>query len=39
MKKLWLAWVLLLCGCAVAPPAGVTPVTGFELERYLGKWY
>lgn len=20
-------------------PAGVTPVAGFELERYLGKWY
>ena len=39
MKKLWLSWVLLLCGCAVAPPSGVTPVTGFELERYLGKWY
>jgi apolipoprotein D and lipocalin family protein len=39
MKKIWLSWVLLLCGCAVAPPSGVTPVTGFELNRYLGKWY
>jgi apolipoprotein D and lipocalin family protein len=39
MKKLLLCLVLLLVGCAVAPPSGVTPITGFELDRYLGKWY
>ena len=30
---------LLLGGCATAPPEGVRPVSPFELERYLGKWY
>lgn len=39
MKRLLLWIALLLGGCAVAPPSGVTPVTGFELNRYLGKWY
>jgi len=29
---------LLLGGC-VSLPEGVKPVTGFELERYLGIWY
>lgn len=29
---------LLLTGC-VGVPDGVEPVTGFEVERYLGKWY
>jgi len=28
-----------LAGCAVAPPPGVTPVTDFDLDRYLGRWY
>ncbi len=28
----------LLGGCAAAPD-GLQPVTGFEAERYLGKWY
>jgi apolipoprotein D and lipocalin family protein len=37
-------WILLSCagailaGCAGAP-AGVQPVSGFELQRYLGTWY
>jgi apolipoprotein D and lipocalin family protein len=26
-------------GCGTEPPEGLTPVSGFELERYLGKWY
>jgi len=39
MKKLVLSLLLWLTGCAVAPPEGVTPVTGFELNRYLGQWY
>lgn len=38
MKKWVLLFVLLLAGCAGLPP-GVTPVEGFQLERYLGKWY
>ena len=29
---------LLLAGC-VGTPEGVEPVTGFELDRYLGRWY
>ena len=39
MKKLLLSLVLLLSSCAVAPPAGVTPITGFDVNRYLGLWY
>lgn len=37
--------VLALCmfaalgACATRPPANVTPVTDFELDRYLGRWY
>lgn len=30
--------VFHLAGC-VGVPKGVQPVTGFELDRYLGKWY
>jgi apolipoprotein D and lipocalin family protein len=30
---------ILAAGCATAPPSGVTPVTGFDAERYLGTWY
>lgn len=30
----------MLSGCSsVSVPEGLTPVTGFEPERYLGKWY
>ncbi len=29
---------LLLNGCVGVAP-GITPITEFELERYLGKWY
>lgn len=39
MKKIVLSLLLLLVGCAVAPPSGVAPVKSFELDRYLGKWY
>ncbi|MFO1423629.1 MAG: lipocalin family protein [Candidatus Competibacteraceae bacterium] len=39
MKKMLLSLWMLLGGCAVAPPSGVTPITDFELDRYLGKWY
>jgi len=30
--------VLSLSAC-VSPPRGVEPISGFELERYLGTWY
>ncbi|WML90828.1 lipocalin family protein [Thiothrix lacustris] len=39
MKKLlvlMLAW--LLAGC-VGVPEGITPVAGFQVDRYLGRWY
>jgi apolipoprotein D and lipocalin family protein len=39
MKNTLLATLsMLLFGCT-GMPAQVTPVTGFELERYLGTWY
>lgn len=30
---------LLLLGACTGVPGGVEPVSGFELERYLGTWY
>nr|MBL8410882.1 lipocalin family protein [Dechloromonas sp.] len=30
---------LTLAACATAPPEGLQPVTSFELNRYLGRWY
>jgi len=30
---------LFLSGCALGPPSGVVPISGFELSRYLGHWY
>jgi apolipoprotein D and lipocalin family protein len=33
------AIALVTSGCALAPPPGVKPVTGFDLSRYLGTWY
>lgn len=38
-KILILLTVLLLSGCAGGMPKGITPVQGFELNRYLGQWY
>ncbi len=35
---LWLGGLALLAGCT-GIPRGVEPVSGFELERYLGHWY
>lgn len=41
-KTFYAVWLfvlaLLVSGC-VGVPDGVTPVTGFEVNRYLGKWY
>jgi len=43
MKKVTLTLLLffsfLLSACSSAPEEGIEPVKGFELERYLGKWY
>ena len=33
-----LAMALFALGCT-GMPRGIEPVTGFEVERYLGKWY
>lgn len=33
-----ISMLILLSACTVAPK-GVEPISGFELERYLGKWY
>lgn len=37
----WLALLstAFLAACSLAPPEGVEPVTDFEAERYLGRWY
>lgn len=38
-------WLLLLAAglwlsaCSTQPPTGITPVTGFDVQRYGGKWY
>jgi apolipoprotein D and lipocalin family protein len=38
MRKVSGIIMLVMVGC-VAVPSGIEPVTGFELERYLGRWY
>ncbi|WP_417605861.1 lipocalin family protein [Oceanimonas baumannii] len=38
MKQGLLILLLFLSGCT-AKPEGITPVSGFELNRYLGNWY
>jgi apolipoprotein D and lipocalin family protein len=37
-KPLFYMLLLFISGCASIPD-GVQPVTGFEVNRYLGKWY
>ncbi len=42
-NRKFIPWHLLLCvlvigGCVSIPP-DVEPVQGFELQRYLGRWY
>ena len=39
MKKILLVAASLLLGGCLGMPAEITPVTGFELPRYLGTWY
>ncbi len=38
LKSMLVALLLILTGCT-GIPKGITPVDGFEVERYLGKWY
>lgn len=38
MRWWWLIVVALLAGCG-GVPAGLRPVSGFQLERYLGRWH
>lgn len=38
MRKWLLLFSLVLFGCTGIPD-GVEPVTGFDIERYLGTWY
>ena len=37
-RKLVIATAMLLSSCA-GTPEGLEPVSGFELDRYLGTWY
>jgi Bacterial lipocalin len=39
LKITFLIMGTLFIGGCVGVPEGVRPVSGFELERYLGKWY
>lgn len=38
LSLILLVTIPVLAGCA-GTPAGVDPVTGFQVDRYLGKWY
>jgi apolipoprotein D and lipocalin family protein len=37
--KITLIILTLIMGGCTSIPSGLTPVTGFEADRYLGKWY
>jgi apolipoprotein D and lipocalin family protein len=39
MRKLVVVMLCLLVSACLGMPQGVTPVSDFELSRYLGKWY
>ena len=38
MKRIFLLLTFLLAGCA-GIPENIHPIDGFQVERYLGKWY
>jgi apolipoprotein D and lipocalin family protein len=38
MKRVWIASVMFFLGCATIPE-GLEPVTAFDVDRYMGKWY
>lgn len=39
MKKIFLGAVAMLLSGCLGMPESVKPVQGFQLDRYLGKWY
>jgi len=39
MNRILLAVISLLLSACLGMPQTVTPVSGFEVQRYLGKWY
>jgi apolipoprotein D and lipocalin family protein len=39
LAALCLGAALSLAGCATAPPPGVSAVSPFDLQRYLGSWF
>ena len=39
LKSIFLVLALGLLSACTSVPENITPVTGFEKERYLGKWY
>lgn len=39
MRRILSAMLALLAVGCTGTPEGVEPVTGFDLDRYLGKWY
>ena len=39
MKKIIALFTTLCLGGCLGMPKTITPVTGFDLNRYLGKWY
>lgn len=39
MRKFLLAGLVLLLTSCASIPEGVTPIQGFEVNRFLGKWY
>ncbi len=34
-----LAGLWLLTGCGPSTPEGIEPISGFDVERYMGRWY
>ncbi len=34
-----LAGLWLLAGCGPSTPEGIDPIRGFDVERYMGRWY
>jgi len=39
IKKYLLLLTIFLSGCSASVPDGIKPVSDFEVNRYLGKWY
>ena len=39
LGSLLMATLAVLSACSTTPPAGMTAVTPFDVQRYVGKWY